>query len=893
VSYRSGAFARSDLAANTYAVGFSGGAMRITTDGGANWRDLDPANLVPSRSVYDLAFNPTNANLLYVALLGTSGGTPSSLWRTTNALNVSPAWENVSFPADVPARSIAMDQDDPAILYVGTQIGVWKTSNGGASWVHMGPEVGMPNVEVDELRLDNTTGRLVAFTHGRGAFALVTANSLNLTLSQSPSIEPASVGCELTFTLNVANLGPLDATQVTVTNRLPVGVTFSAATASQGSFMLVGSTVVFNVGNLALGNQATLSVTVLANAAGSLTNSANVSSAQTDTDPSNNLSTRVVAAQVDTGAPRLFSAAAQSNAVTITLTFSEPVMAPGALNPANYSLRDSRGTNIPITGAAFGPTPFVVLLDAAIVNGLGPIVLTAGGLADCVGNFMTATQINLTVPPLILVPLGATWRYLDNGVDQGTAWRNRVFDDSAWGLGGAQLGYGDGDEITVLNFGPDANAKYPTYYFRRAFYIQDASAWSGLNIRLLRDDGAVVYLNGVEVFRSNMPAGTILNSTFASAAVSGSDEATFYLSNIGSGSLTNGTNVIAVEIHQSSATSSDVSFDLELAGILRSLPLPTFGLQPFTQIAECGSIVTFRAYATNGLVTYQWYGRGLPLAGQTNTNIVVVASAATSGLYYEVAANSVGSVTSSIVALFSRDNLPPVIMSCAPNTTIAANSPTSGVVPDLTSQLVAVDACSGTLTILQSPPAGTQVGLGATNINFSVTDISNRTAMCSATLTVVTVTPPGFSMQPKSVSASAGDTVQFTCNLTNAEPVTFRWRFNGADISGATSQTLILSNVQYAQAGSYSVMASNIAGTATSDGAALWFLAGIDSQAGLPFYGPVGTMFQVQYTANLANGTNAPWMTLTNFTLPSNPYYFIDPTPVRPPIRFYRAILLP
>ena len=236
VGYRAGAFARSDLTANTYAVGFSGGSMRLTTDGGSNWRDLDPANLVPSRSVYDLAFNPTNANILYVALLGTSGGTPGSVWRTTNALNASPAWENVSFPADVPARSIAMDQDDPAILYVGTQLGVWKTSNGGASWVHMGPEVGMPNVEVDELRLENATGRLVAFTHGRGAFALVTANSLNLTLSQSPSIEPASVGCDLTLTLNVANLGPQDATQVVVTNRLPAGVTFSSASASQGSF---------------------------------------------------------------------------------------------------------------------------------------------------------------------------------------------------------------------------------------------------------------------------------------------------------------------------------------------------------------------------------------------------------------------------------------------------------------------------------------------------------------------------------------------------------------------------------------------------------------------------------------------------------------------------------
>src|SRR5690349_61521 len=70
-----------------------------------------------------------------------------------------------------------------------------------------------------------------------------------------------------------------------------------------------------------------------------------------------------------------------------------------------------------------------------------------------------------------LVSLGATWKYLDDGTDQGTAWRAPGFNDGAWPSGPAQLGYGDGDEATVLNFGPDAGNKRITYYFRRAFNV--------------------------------------------------------------------------------------------------------------------------------------------------------------------------------------------------------------------------------------------------------------------------------------------------------------------------------------------------------------------------------------------------------------------------------------
>jgi hypothetical protein len=166
-----------------------------------------------------------------------------------------------------------------------------------------------------------------------------------------------------------------------------------------------------------------------------------------------------------------------------------------------------------------------------------------------------------------LVARGAAWKYLDNGSNQGAAWTAAGFDDAAWAAGNAQLGYGDGDEATVIGYGTDANNKYITTYFRKSFNVANPADYTNLNLGILRDDGAVVYLNGTEVYRTNMPTGAIGYQTLASAAVSGAEETTTFLqTNVNPNLLVAGTNVLAVEIHQANATSTDISFDLDLIG---------------------------------------------------------------------------------------------------------------------------------------------------------------------------------------------------------------------------------------------------------------------------------------------------------------------------------------
>lgn len=164
----------------------------------------------------------------------------------------------------------------------------------------------------------------------------------------------------------------------------------------------------------------------------------------------------------------------------------------------------------------------------------------------------------------VLVAQGSPWRFLDDGSNQDSAWRRTSFDDAGWKTGNTELGYGDGDEATVVASGPSAN-KFVTTYFRKKITVTNLQQFSGYQLRLRRDDGAVVYLNGKEVWRSNMPSGTIAFNTLASTAAS-DDGRTVQTRILPANALVNGENTLCVEIHQASVTNADISFSLELIG---------------------------------------------------------------------------------------------------------------------------------------------------------------------------------------------------------------------------------------------------------------------------------------------------------------------------------------
>ena len=160
---------------------------------------------------------------------------------------------------------------------------------------------------------------------------------------------------------------------------------------------------------------------------------------------------------------------------------------------------------------------------------------------------------------------GDKWKYLDNGSDQNTAWYGVDFADTSWNSGYTEFGYGDGDESTTVSYGPDSTNKYITTYFRKTVEIANPSQFANFTLRVKRDDGIIAYVNGVEAYRNNMPNGNNLYNT-PSATFCTDDGNTWLTATLASGLFFDGNNTIAVEVHNYSITSSDITFDLELLG---------------------------------------------------------------------------------------------------------------------------------------------------------------------------------------------------------------------------------------------------------------------------------------------------------------------------------------
>jgi hypothetical protein len=170
-----------------------------------------------------------------------------------------------------------------------------------------------------------------------------------------------------------------------------------------------------------------------------------------------------------------------------------------------------------------------------------------------------------TPPETTLVPLiakGSLWRYWDQGTLPAADWAASTYDDSAWPEAVGPFGYGDTHIVTTVSYGSNASAKHLTTWFRQTLDITGVDQLAEVRGGLLRDDGGVVYVNGVEVYRNNMPGGAVLPTTPASSSVT--NETTYVSFLIPLSLVVEGPNLIAVEVHQATADSSDLGFDFTL-----------------------------------------------------------------------------------------------------------------------------------------------------------------------------------------------------------------------------------------------------------------------------------------------------------------------------------------
>jgi hypothetical protein len=154
---------------------------------------------------------------------------------------------------------------------------------------------------------------------------------------------------------------------------------------------------------------------------------------------------------------------------------------------------------------------------------------------------------------------GSAWRYWDSVSNPGLTWNTIDHNDSLWTVGLGHIGFGEGDELTEINGG------LSSYYFRKKVALPDVDQLNTMYMHIVHDDAAIVYVNGEEVFRSElMPLGTIGHLTTARQSNNSTNENDFYTYEIDPSYFVSGLNIVAVSVRNEEASDGDLSFDCYL-----------------------------------------------------------------------------------------------------------------------------------------------------------------------------------------------------------------------------------------------------------------------------------------------------------------------------------------
>jgi hypothetical protein len=170
--------------------------------------------------------------------------------------------------------------------------------------------------------------------------------------------------------------------------------------------------------------------------------------------------------------------------------------------------------------------------------------------------------VNATSPTSVIVPNGSIWSWKYDNTALPSNWNSPSFDASGWNSGAGVLGFGGSTVVTNIDTFADPTTRPIAAYFTKQFQVSDASKVTQLVLNTRADDGIVVYVNGTEVGRTNMPTGTITPTTYASSAVKTASAQQVTIT-VPTSLLVNGTNVISAETHVNYRKTPDASFDLK------------------------------------------------------------------------------------------------------------------------------------------------------------------------------------------------------------------------------------------------------------------------------------------------------------------------------------------
>ncbi|MGC4110223.1 MAG: PKD domain-containing protein [Nocardioides sp.] len=184
-------------------------------------------------------------------------------------------------------------------------------------------------------------------------------------------------------------------------------------------------------------------------------------------------------------------------------------------------------------------------------------------VTDDEGSSTSLSQVvNATSPTSVIIPNGSIWSWKYDNTALPSNWNSPSFDASGWQSGAGLFGFGNAGVVTNIDTFADPSTRPIASYYTKQFQVADASKVTQLTLNTVADDGIVVYVNGVEVGRTNMPAGTITGSTYASSAVKTASAQQVTI-NVPTSLLVSGTNVVSAETHVNYRKTPDSTFDLK------------------------------------------------------------------------------------------------------------------------------------------------------------------------------------------------------------------------------------------------------------------------------------------------------------------------------------------
>lgn len=360
---------------NVIYTGSGDGQLWVTRNTGTNWSQINTGTVsLPNRAFTGLKVQPGNANDV---LVGLSGSGVDHLWRCLDTSASSRTWVDVSGAGpsalpDTAINAIALDPSSPTTTwFVGTDIGVFKTSDAGSTWMNITSPYGLPNVHITSLTVRN--GYLYATTFGRGMWRLNTSTTLGITI-MSLTVNPTEV------------VGPASSTgTVTLNGAAPNGGVDVALTSSDTTSATVPPTVhvdagqtsgTFTITTFAVDTTATVTIT------GSLGGNAASATLIVDTNGLSRMSispSTVLGGATSTGTVFLGTASVNGT-TTVNLTSSDPNV---ASVPSTVTVLAGRSS------ASFTITTFPTAFDT-------PVTITATLAGTTVNANITVTAAKLS-----------------------------------------------------------------------------------------------------------------------------------------------------------------------------------------------------------------------------------------------------------------------------------------------------------------------------------------------------------------------------------------------------------------------------------------------------------------------------------------------------------------